>query len=693
MTDSKRRGAQSAPLCLLAVAATSLAFAFEPAPARVEFPTGAQGEALGHWSAQTFGVAFEIDRQGARIVAYGIRPLPFVRSGSVEPVRSSQGGSVPQVELRLHGSRSGSFVHRLEVPGLCLEHGPQTDPHIEGDTVRLHREIITVDLPAVEGWDDVEVAVHESGRRGLERRVLLTDRLDRARARVLPGVSPLAADALASAVPEDRSTLLLATSGAVIWPEQIGESDVWRIWGDLDAASQRINVVIVPDGYVPAERALMETHAEALVAGFRNKTPYREHDPFMNYILVFAYSVQSGTDQCDCSIFVDTAMGTRFPNAGGSCGSSTNRCLYYGNGCDTNSQANIAAAELRAPYRDQTIVMVNTTRYGGCGGLRAVYSAGNGAAVEVAIHELGHSLGGLADEYAGNASCGTFGGEINTSLDAVNGAWPEWIADLGPPVQGARYYNSCIYRPVTECEMRSLFQPFCAVCNQRWSLVTFGHPRVSPTAPIAAMTPSSPTTASVGIPRNFSVGTRLSAAPATHQITWSVTPPGGSPVAVASGTAELIHTFSVEGTHTVTCEVIADTNFVKPSRYGANRDVVNWAVDVAPLAPPAEVSSPGSDHPLRFVDGATLSWEALQGASAYNLYRGAISLPAPGDSGGACLQPNLGTPSAADASTPPPGDGWFYLAAARNAAGEGPLGHGTDGLPRQPASSCEPPPP
>ena len=54
----------------------------------------------------------------------------------------------------------------------------------------------------------------------------------------------------------------------------------------------------------------------------------------------------------------------------------------------SSGTSNIAAAELRAPAHDETIVLVNTDRYGGCGGSRAVYSAANAAATEIAVHEL-----------------------------------------------------------------------------------------------------------------------------------------------------------------------------------------------------------------------------------------------------------------------------------------------------------------
>ena len=40
------------------------------------------------------------------------------------------------------------------------------------------------------------------------------------------------------------------------------------------------------------------------------------------------------------------SFGTRFPDAGASCGGSANRCLYYGSSCDVSKTHNIVAAEL-----------------------------------------------------------------------------------------------------------------------------------------------------------------------------------------------------------------------------------------------------------------------------------------------------------------------------------------------------------
>ena len=84
----------------------------------------------------------------------------------------------------------------------------------------------------------------------------------------------------------------LLTPGHVHWPEEYGDPVRYTIYGS-EQTSDRINIVLIPDGYVYAEKNTMIAHAEALVNFFRTKTPYKEHDPFINYILVFAYSTDS----------------------------------------------------------------------------------------------------------------------------------------------------------------------------------------------------------------------------------------------------------------------------------------------------------------------------------------------------------------------------------------------------------------
>jgi len=626
----------------------------------------------------TLAVGVVVDRDGARIVSSRRKQQPYLRSVEVPPRRAYSRGEPVQIEVVLRGPDGLRHTRRISAGPLCFDHGPGADPHVAGDTIQLHQDGFVVELPEIAGFDELEVAYHELYRGEPLRRAL--------------GIHSIA-DARAEKAGEQ---FLAGETADVLWPEEFGDPDTFRVFGDPASGADRVNIVIVPDGYRYADKALMESHAAEMVEYFRAARPIGAHDALINYTLVYAYSVEAGTDQCDCDVTHNTAMGTRFPASNGECGHSDNRCLYYGSNCDASGIVNILEAELRAPYHDETIVMVNTSRYGGCGGSRAVYSAGNADATDIAVHEVGHSLFGLADEYSYNAGCDSYGGEINTSIDSVNGAWPEWIDDLGAPREGAQYWRSCLYRPVANCEMRSLFQPFCPVCAQHMSLVLYGHPRVSPSAPIASATPSSPLVMDIDESIEFSVTTRLSQGlGVTHSVRWLLKGPGdSSPVTMASGDESFTHLFSAPGDYVVTCEVIADTNFVKSEKTGANRGVAQWNVEIFdPLCAdgdgdghgacadcddsnPMVWSEPQEPTGLAFDTGtATLSWNppdagAAPGAIRYGVVRANLA----GDrSDAVCLALDPAT-NYSDSDFPPPGSVYHYLVLAINPCGESSLG-------------------
>lgn len=564
--------------------ACGLSAAAEIRPTAID-PTSAASELRhGTFSGRTRVLALSVDRDGARLLAHTVKDRPHTRSVAVEPVRPFGGMGRLQVEVVLLGAGDWRFTHRLDVGPLCLLHGPDVPPHVEGDMVTSHQESFLVELPEVEGFDRIEVAVHRSDPIPA-RETLAMERLDAERFLVDPGervrmhVGPDAGD---GAEPATTPRNTASPAQTVTWPEALGDPDRVRTYGKSSEGDRRINITIIPDGYTYAQKGLMQTHANDLVTYLRNKTPFKEHDPFINYNLVYAYSQESGTDECDCGIVRNTAMGTGFIYVYGACGAHANRCLWFGTGCDSGYVNNMLLAELRAPYHDTSVVMVNTARYGGCGGGRAVYAAANPAALQSAAHELGHTLAILVDEYAGRNQCGSGAGEINASTNATTGAWPEWIETLGPPHEGAQFYNSCIYRPTASCLMRSLDAEYCPVCNQRWSISIFGHPRIAGRAPVNAVKPTSNTSACLGFPHAFRVGTRFSVpGTVTNSINWTHDPPGpAEPLPVASGSPAHVQTFTETGQHQLRVEVVADTNFVKPQKNSFNRSVVTWNVNV-----------------------------------------------------------------------------------------------------------------
>ena len=95
------------------------------------------------------------------------------------------------------------------------------------------------------------------------------------------------------------------------------------------------------------------------------------------------------------------------------------------------------------------------------------------------MHELGHSFGGLADEYfyANDAYNGPEPGQPNVSINGdagdPNHKWAHWmgyeqagIGEIGT-YEGGRYHAEGIFRPSDNFKMRSLGRAFDAVSREQ----------------------------------------------------------------------------------------------------------------------------------------------------------------------------------------------------------------------------------
>jgi hypothetical protein len=148
-----------------------------------------------------------------------------------------------------------------------------------------------------------------------------------------------------------------------------------------------------------------------------------------------------------------------------------------------------AAIASRIPA-DLVVYMVDSSRFGGAGVFNAfaTVSAGDRRAGRVLLHEMGHLLGGLADEYVGsvtyeNPYAGIEPWEPNITRATAAKAlkWRDLLTPETPlptPAEkrharavglfeGAGYAKEGLYRPCLTCAMRSLATPrYCPVCTR-----------------------------------------------------------------------------------------------------------------------------------------------------------------------------------------------------------------------------------
>ena len=239
-------------------------------------------------------------------------------------------------------------------------------------------------------------------------------------------------------------------------------------------SDNRIDIWFVGDGYTEGQVDLLIADAEAQFEWMVTEAigePFGAYADLFNVHVVFVASAEEGADRPDDGVYVDTAFGASYSWDG-----ETERLLYM----DAWAAEEAVAAVLPDGVDvDMRFGVVNADLYGGGGGFYAVYAAGNENARAVALHEIGHSFAGLADEYW-EAGAGAHGGwepfEANVTADPTGAKWAHWMGFddgvLGPigVFEGGLYAESGVFRPTDDSLMRSLDRPFDAVAREQFVL-------------------------------------------------------------------------------------------------------------------------------------------------------------------------------------------------------------------------------
>lgn len=151
---------------------------------------------------------------------------------------------------------------------------------------------------------------------------------------------------------------------------------------------QKVDFLILGDGYTASETGKFEADARRLTNVLFSTSPYKEHRNDFNIWGLCPPAPESGISRPSTGIYRDSPLGTTYDAFG-----SERYVLTF----DNRSLRRVAQF---APYEFIEIV-VNGRTYGG-GGIFNLYStvaADNAFANYVFVHEFGHHLAGLADEY------------------------------------------------------------------------------------------------------------------------------------------------------------------------------------------------------------------------------------------------------------------------------------------------------
>lgn len=250
--------------------------------------------------------------------------------------------------------------------------------------------------------------------------------------------------------------IALIRSGVKIAPDEVIPAPVTTLH-QRDASGNRLSLVCVGDGYQAAQMDRFALHVQRSIDRFLAQEPFKTYAPLINVYRVDVVSVDSGVDNDPVEgVSKNTALDMAYWCGG------TERLL-----CVNVAKAYSYANNAPIPP-DQVLAIANSSMYGGAGypGSDLGTLAGNNdAAAEIAIHEMGHSLGDLADEYDYGGPATYTGGEpsdanaskLTAAAMATAGTkWARWLGvnqsafdGLVSSFEGAVYSRFGVYRPPT----------------------------------------------------------------------------------------------------------------------------------------------------------------------------------------------------------------------------------------------------
>ncbi|MFC0299234.1 M64 family metallopeptidase [Virgibacillus soli] len=171
-------------------------------------------------------------------------------------------------------------------------------------------------------------------------------------------------------------------------------------------AEDRLNLIIFGDGYTADEMDKFREDVDRNQNVQWSVEPFRSYRNYFNVYMVETPSVDSGIscDPDDGNVRRDTVFHLQYANR---CpADELARGVTFGTGgaeARNKIMREYIAPALGISENDQniqTLTIGNTFTYGGIGGVHATTTGGSPQGPLVSLHELGHSLGNLQDEYS-----------------------------------------------------------------------------------------------------------------------------------------------------------------------------------------------------------------------------------------------------------------------------------------------------
>ena len=226
---------------------------------------------------------------------------------------------------------------------------------------------------------------------------------------------------------------------------------------------ESIVFLFVGDGFTKKEQPIFDKKVEKLKNYILKTNPFVQFKDNINFYSLNVISNESGAAN-NPKYLKDTYFQSSY-----NCFNIERLLVPF------NPSAAFELADYYVPNYDYIIMVVNDERYGGSGGTIPVTSI-NSDSYEILVHEMGHTVGGLSDEYWAGDIYAAETSNMSQVKDPLKVRWKGYIGKNGIGVYPYEE-NPKWFRPSQNCKMRFLGNEFCDVCistltqkleNLRW---------------------------------------------------------------------------------------------------------------------------------------------------------------------------------------------------------------------------------
>ncbi|MFY0713869.1 T9SS type A sorting domain-containing protein [Seonamhaeicola sp. NFXS20] len=352
---------------------------------------------------------------------------------------------------------------------------------------------------------------------------------------------------------------------------QIFDVEAIKITGDDD---KRINLVILSEGYQESELSNFISDAQTFTSTMFAEPPFSNYSNYFNVYAIKVPSNESGADRPSTNTYVDTYFNATYEAFG------KEYLLYYevdGYSANNTEAKIFSVLADNTPNYDVGLILVNSPDYGGSGGSFPMAYNGDWGN-NVIMHEIGHSLFDLKDEYYPGDELAAEAINMTQETNPTLVKWKNWINTNNVGVyQYTCDTGNCAdwYKPHQNCIMEKIDKGFCSVCKE--GIIAKIHELVSP---IDSYTPISSTVEVSNFPIDFSLNL-IKPNPNTLVSVWTL---NNSVFANNLDEISLNETNLAEGENTLTAAITDNTSLVRINNYETiNVHTITWTINYASL--------------------------------------------------------------------------------------------------------------